>query len=132
MLTQHKLWESMNASVVSSFGFSAPVNTIKQGTTFATTLYIVSLLGQMQSKFGVGPQVHASNLTYHYYGEAKDIENSLILQQYYFVRFKLWDHHSDVRKALSLPFVNVLANLTERQWSPLYTSKSRILMPEFI
>ena len=115
-----------------SLGFSAPVNTIKHGTAFATTLYIVSLLGQMQSKFGVGPQVRTSNLTYHYYGEAKNIENSLFLQQYYFVGFKLWDHDSDIRKALSLAFVNVLANLIERQWSPLYTCKSRILMPEFV
>ena len=115
-----------------SLGFSAPVNIIKHGTTLATTLYIVSLLGQMQSKFGVGPQVRASNLTYHYYGEAKDIKNSLILQQYYIVGFKLWDHHSEVRKALSLAFVNVLANLIERQWSPVYTCKFRILMPEFV
>ena len=63
-------------------------------------MYIVSLLGKVQSKFGEALQVCASSLTYHYCGEAKDIENSRILQQYYFVGLKLWDHHSDVREAL--------------------------------
>ncbi|XP_065893392.1 uncharacterized protein [Dysidea avara] len=81
--------------------------------------------GKIQSQFGFEP-VCASSLSYHYCGEHTTHEHLAILQKYFFVGFKLWDGHEDVKRALCLAFVNVLASLTEKQWSPLYVCKSRI------